>query len=153
MVRQLGSLVLGVLLSTCAFAFGQQSASSGIQGIVTDASGGAVPGATVTVTNLGTNAERTTVSDPEGRFSVPNLPPARYRVRVELQGFQTAEVNSLELRDGETARPTLTLSVGGVSEAVSVQAESPLLQTQSASVGQTIDERQIEALLLSGRSV
>ncbi|HEY7284720.1 MAG TPA: carboxypeptidase-like regulatory domain-containing protein, partial [Vicinamibacterales bacterium] len=153
MLRKFAGLVLGVLLVTCGIAHAQQSASSGIQGIVTDSSGAAVPGATVTVTNIGTNAERVTVTDPAGRFSVPNLLPARYRVHVELQGFQAAEVSDLELRDGETARPTLTLAVGGVSEAVSVQAESPLLQTQSASVGQTIGEKQIEALPLSGRSV
>jgi Carboxypeptidase regulatory-like domain len=143
MFRKSAGLVLAILLATCAAAFGQQSASSGIQGIVTDSSNAAVPGATVTVTNIGTNAERVTLTDAEGRFSVPNLLPARYSVRVEMQGFQTAEVKMLELRDGETARPTLTLAVGGVAEAVSVQAEAPLLQTQSASVGQTITDKQI----------
>ena len=136
------------LLPGCSWcrqaASAQQSASSGLVGQVTDSSQGAVPGATVTVTNVGTNAQRTTVTDGEGRFSVPALPPATYHIKVELQGFQTAELPNFVLRQGETARPTITLGVVTVSEAITVTGESPLLQTQSASVGQVISEKQIE---------
>ncbi len=70
-----------------------------------------------------------TLSDSEGRFSVPNLPPATYSLKIELSGFQTAELKELTLRNGEVARPTMTLGVAGLSETVSVQAQSPLLQT------------------------
>ena len=87
-----------------------------------------MPGATITVTNLATNAQRVTQSDSEGRFSVPNLPPATYSLKIELSGFQTAELKDLVLRNGEVARPTLTLGVASLAETVSVQAESPLLQ-------------------------
>ena len=120
---------------------------------MTDSSHGAVPGATVTVTNVGTNAQRTTVTDGEGRFSIPALPPAAYHIKVELQGFQTAELPNFVLRQGETARPAITLGVATVSEAITVTGESPLLQTQSASVGQVINEKQIEDLPLNGRNV
>ena len=88
----LANLVLVSLLVMSAAASAQQSASSGLVGQVTDASQAAIPGATVTVTNVGTNAQRTTVTDGEGRFSVPALPPATYHIKVELQGFQTAEL-------------------------------------------------------------
>jgi Carboxypeptidase regulatory-like domain/TonB-dependent Receptor Plug Domain len=153
MHRKLVSLTLGWLLVLCTSVWAQQSASSGIVGQVTDAQQAVIPGATVTVTNTGTGAQRTTTTDAEGRFSVPNLPPANYSIRVELQGFQAAEVKDLVLRVGETVRPTISLTVGGVDETIQVEAADTLLQTSSASVGQVIGERQIENLPLNGRNV
>ena len=150
--RLLGLLFAGMLLIPLG-ALAQQSASSGLVGLVTDSSQGAIPGATVTVTNVGTNAQRTVVTDAEGRFSVPALPPATYHIRVELQGFQTAELSNFVLTQGETARPTITLGSVTVSEAITVTGESPLLQTQSASVGQVINEKLIENLPLGSRNV
>ena len=85
MTCKLASLVFTSLLLMTAVVSAQQSASSGLVGQVTDSSQGAIPGATVTVTNMGTNAQRTAITDGEGRFSVPALPPATYQIRVELQ--------------------------------------------------------------------
>ena len=85
-----------------------------------------MPGATVTVTNTGTNAQRVVNTDGEGRFSVPNLPPATYTIRVELSGFQTTELKDVTLRNGEIARPTITLGLASVSENVTVVGMSPL---------------------------
>ena len=147
------SIAIASLFLVSAAVSAQQSASSGFAGQVTDSSQGGVPGATVTVTNVGTNAQRTAVTDGEGRFSIPALPPATYPIKVELQGFQTAELQNFVLRQGETARPTITLGVATVSESVTVTGEAPLLQTQSASVGQVISEKQIEDLPLNGRTV
>ena len=152
-MKSLANLVLVSLFFMQAAASAQQSASSGLVGQVTDSSQAAIPGATVTVTNVGTNAQRTTVTDGEGRFSIPALPPASYHIKVELQGFQTAELQNFVLRQGETARPTITLGVATVSEAITVTGEAPLLQTSSASVGQVISEKQIEDLALNGRTV
>src|SRR6476620_1982772 len=140
------------LLAMCMGVRAQESASSGIAGQVLDTSRAGVPGATVTVTNVATNAQRVTQSDPEGRFTVPNLPPATYSVKIELSGFQTAELKDLTLRNGEIVRPTLTLAVAGVSETISVQPESPLLQRTNASVTQTITQKQIEDLPVAGRN-
>src|SRR5688572_32701436 len=109
MKRKLGSMVIATLLLIPVIALSQQSASSGLVGQVTDSSQAAIPGATVTVTNVGTNAQRTTVTDGEGRFSIPALPPATYHIKVELQGFQTAELPTFVLRQGETARPTIKI--------------------------------------------
>lgn len=153
MYRKLVSLTLASLFLASAGASAQQSASSGLIGLVTDSSQGALPGATVTVTNIGTNAQRTTVTDGAGRFSIPGLAPATYHIKVELQGFQTAELTNFVLRFGEIARPTLTLGIATVQEAVLVTGEAPLIQTQSASVGQVISEKQIEDLPLNGRTV
>jgi hypothetical protein len=153
MIRTWASLALALLLTTSAGALAQQSASSGIAGLVTDESRGAIAGATVTVTNQRTNAVRKITSDTDGRFSCPNLSPAPYRIRVEIQGFQAEELNDVELHLGETAHPTLIMRVGNVTEAVSVHSESPLLQTQTASIAQVVGEKQIETLPLSARSV
>src|SRR4029079_11462548 len=111
---RLASLTLIGVILICTGARAQESASSGIVGIVTDSTHGALPGATVTVTNTGTNAQRTATTDAEGRFSVPNLPPATYRIRVELSGFQTTELQAFTLRNGEIVRPMVTLGLANV---------------------------------------
>src|SRR6478735_6366324 len=107
-MRRLASMTLIAVWLLTPGIRAQESASSGIVGQVVDSTRGAMPGATVTVINSGTNAQRVVNTDAEGRFSVPNLPPATYSVRVELSGFATAEVKELILRNGEVARQTIT---------------------------------------------
>src|SRR5262249_20976124 len=126
---------------------------AGIVGQRTDSPHGALPGATITVTNTGTNAQRTAVTDAEGRFSIPNLPPATYRLRAELSGFQTFELAPFPLRNGEIVRPNLTLGLANVAENVTVTGQAPLIQTGNASVSQTIGQKQIEDLPVAGRSL
>ena len=137
----------------CVAASAQQSASSAIVGQVTDTTQGGLPGATVTVTNVGTGATRTAVTDADGRFSMPGLLAATYAVKVELSGFQPLEMAELIVRNGETVRPRLTLSIATLAEQVTVIGESPLLQTSSASVGQVISEKMITELPINGRGV
>jgi len=146
-------LVYAVLIFLCVRVRAQESASSGIIGQVMDATQAGIPGATVTLKNIGTSAQRTTTTDAQGGFSIPNLPPATYEIRVEKSGFQTAVLSAFVLRIGEIARPVIPLALGAVSESVSVQAETPLLQTQSGTVGQVIDQKQIQDLPLNGRNL
>jgi hypothetical protein len=153
MTRRLGTIALLALLFLSAGLRAQESASSGIVGQVVDTTRGAMPGATVTVINTGTNAVRVITTDAEGRFSVPNLSPATYTVRVELSGFATMEVKGLTLSNGQVARPTITLGLANVAENVTVVGMSPLLQTTNASVSQTITQKQIEDLPVAGRSL
>jgi hypothetical protein len=153
MFRRLTSLIVGVFLLLCAGVQAQESASGGIAGQVLDSTHAALPGATVTVTNAGTNAQRVATTDAEGRFTVPNLPSATYVIRVELQGFQTVEVREFIVRNGEIAKPTLTLSLANVAETITVSGTSPLLQVANASVGQTITQKQIEDLPVAGRTL
>src|SRR5262245_11997085 len=138
MYRMVGSVTLALVLVFGTAARAQESASSGIVGLVTDSTHGSLPGATVTVINTGTNAQRVTVTDADGRFAVPNLPAATYTVRVEMAGFQTVELKDFTVRNGEVARPSITLGLANVAETITVAGESPLLQTQTASVSQTI---------------
>ena len=133
MLHRLISLSLTFVLAACAVAAAQQSASSAIMGSIVDATQAALPGATVTVTQVGTGAQRVVVTDSDGRFSVPGLRAATYALKIELSGFRTAEIKELVLRDGETIRQTLTMPVATVTESVTVVGESPLLQTGRAS--------------------
>jgi hypothetical protein len=153
MFRRLGGSTLAVLLLSCSAVAAQESASSGIVGQVTDSTHGALPGVTVTVTNVGTNAQRTATTDAEGRFSIPNLSPATYRLRAELQGFQPYELAPFALRNGEIVRPSLTMGLANVAENVTVTGQAPLIQTGNASVSQTINQKQIEDLPVAGRSL
>src|SRR6185295_3711682 len=150
---RLGILILVALAASGPSSWAQESASSGIVGQVTDSTRGALPGATVTVTNTGTNAQRSAVTDAEGRFTIPNLPPATYSIRVELSGFQAAELKDVTLRNGEIARPNVVLGLANVAENVTVSGVSPLLQTTNASVTQTITQKQIEDLPVAGRTL
>ena len=153
MVRRLVGLTLAVLVALSSVAGAQESASSAIVGVVVDSTQASLPGATVTVTQVGTSAQRVVVTDGEGRFSVPGLRPATYNIRVELAGFMPAEIKDVILRNGETVRPTLSMGLGNVTEQITVSSSVPLLQTQSASVGQVISEKMIETLPLNGRGV
>src|SRR5262245_23854598 len=153
MLRRLTGLTVAALVSLCAVAGGQESASGGITGQVLDPTHAALPGATVTVTNTGTNAQRVVTTDVDGRFTVPNLPSATYSVRVELAGFTAVELKDFPLRNGEIARPTFNMSVASVAENVTVVGLSPLLQVANASVSQTITQKQIEDLPVAGRTL
>ena len=149
--------VLGVaVVSMLGFphtGFSQESASSSILGQVLDSSHGALPGATVTVTDVGTAAQRVAVTDAEGRFAIPGLRASRYALRVDLPGFRSAEIKELVLRAGEVARPSLLLAVAAVQESVTVTSEAPLIQTSSASVGQVINEKVLEEVPIGGRAL
>src|ERR1700744_117127 len=105
--------------------FAQQSSVSGIAGRVTDSTGAVVAGATVHVINQATAAERTTVTNNDGDYSMPNLPPATYNLRVEKSGFKTTTIPSLELLVGKTADQSVTLTVGEASETVQVTSLAP----------------------------
>jgi hypothetical protein len=153
MLYRIVSFTLVFLLVACAVASAQQSASSAVMGSVVDTTQAAVPGATVTVTQIGTGARRVVVTDGDGRFSVPALRAATYSLRVELAGFTTAEIKELVLRDGETIRQTVIMPVATIAEAVTVVGEAPLLQTGSATVSSVIDAKTLEEIPVAGRTV
>lgn len=144
--------VVGLTVWT-PLAFGQASSSSDAVGKVMDSTGATVPGATVHLVNNATGAERIVTTSDSGDWSIPNLPPANYRVRVEKQGFKTSEIKSLDVEIGKAANGSVTLSVGGTNETVEVSTLPPQLQTQEATVGQVIDQKQISDLPLNGRNV
>jgi outer membrane receptor protein involved in Fe transport len=121
-----------------------------VTGRITDTSGATVPGATVTVTNQATGTTRVTVSNQEGYFTVPVLPPGTYRLAVDLAGFAPAGRDGVTLVADQTARLDFVLGVGAVQERVTVTG-TPLLDSETASVGTIVTERSIRELPLNVR--
>jgi Carboxypeptidase regulatory-like domain/TonB dependent receptor-like, beta-barrel len=123
-----------------------QAVFGAITGIVTDASGAVVPGATVNVTNIETAVMKTLVTNEAGVYNATNLIPGRYKVEASLTGFKTAVVSSVTLEVNANQKVDVTLEVGPTSELVTVAAASPLLQTEQTNLGQTVTQQQIEQL-------
>src|SRR6266850_6033987 len=144
--------ILGVLV-LCAVASSGQTNKGGISGTVMDPNGAAVPGATVTVTNIGTNQSTTVTTSQDGAFSVSSLEPVTYRVIVELAGFKKAVLESVKVDTASIASANVLLETGTVAETVTVTSDAPLLNTESGTTSQTITERQIQDVPLSNRSV
>jgi hypothetical protein len=140
-------LVLCVFLSTAGYA---QTLGT-ITGEVKDASGAAIPGATVTAQNVGTNAVRTPQSNEVGAFTFPAMPPGAYLVKAELQGFRPGQ-NGVELHVEETLRVSFTLEIGAIEEVTEVTAVTSLITTENATVGTVIENRRIVELPLNGRN-
>src|SRR3954471_19460988 len=122
-----------------------------ISGRVRDAQGGVVPGATVTATNNQTQIASTTVSDGTGFYTFPNLPAGRYTVGTELQGFKKALRNDVQLDAAGSLTIDFALETGSLTEAVTVTAEAPRLQSDVA-LRKTIESKDIEQLSFSGRN-
>ena len=123
-----------------------------IVGSVKDPQGGAVPGATVTITELnkGTSSVHTTATD--GSFQAPFLIPGSYEVTVELAGFRKYVRRGVVLQVNQRARVDVTLEVGGLTEATEVIGLAPLTRTDSAELGEVIEERAVRELPLNGRN-
>lgn len=129
----------------------QGSSTASISGVIVDTDGAVIPGADVVVRNTLTGESFTTVSSGQGVFSVPALNTGTYSVTVSLLGFKTALLNSVVVNSGVAASVRATLEVGGLTEQVTVQANSELVQTQTASVSTVLDTRQVQSLPLSSR--
>ena len=140
-----------LLLATAGGAAAQEFRAT-VRGQVLDTSKGALPGATVTLTNISTNETATAVTNTEGSYTVPFLRPGSYTMTVELSGFQKYTRAGMRLEVSQTATINVELGVGGLTEEVSVTAESPLLETSNANRGTIIDSARIAELPLQSRS-
>jgi hypothetical protein len=150
--RNFAALICLVLLATSGFA---QTGTSGITGVITDQQGRAVVGAKVTLTNLGTNATRETVSTDAGAYTFDLLLPADYRIDVEAAGFRKAVVDSAKALIGKQTEVNIRLEIGQVSQTVevSISGSGALMNTQDASLGNVLESHQISQLPLEGRNL
>ena len=147
-IKQMRILLLVVLLAVSGFS----QTVGNINGLVTDASGGVVVSASVTVTNPLTNFRRTATTNSAGNYSFPALQPGAYDVRVEAPGFRAEVRNGVELQVQQAARIDFQLNVGSLAETVEVSGGAPLLNTENASLGTVIDGQRIVDLPLNGRN-
>ncbi|HLX84309.1 MAG TPA: TonB-dependent receptor [Terriglobales bacterium] len=139
-----------VVLLLVAGALGQ-SFRGGIVGTLTDASGASVPGAKVTATDTGTGLIRESVTDADGNYAFTELPLGTYTVTAVKQGFRTQLATNIQVAVEGPQRANLTLSPGRVDETVQVQADVPLVETSSNTLGGTIQAEQFEDLPVNGR--
>ena len=143
------SITIGVFILTCSSALAQGGGT--VRGIVTDPSSAAVPGTQVTIKNEATNVAQKTVTNGEGVYVVPFLAPGRYTVTGEKSGMQMVRQTGVLLRVGDDISIPLTLQLGSTSTAINVQATTPLVSANNASLGQVIENRRIVELPLDGR--
>jgi hypothetical protein len=136
-------------------AWGQGVAGmAGVTGVVRDASGAAVPGAAVVVSNEAKGIRRAMESNESGVFNAPSLPPAEgYSISVSHQGFATWEVKSFQLAVGQTQSFSVTLNVASTSTTVEVDATAPLISDANVGVSQIVGQTQIDNLPINGRRV
>src|SRR5689334_25104556 len=145
-------LTLGHLALVCVLAATAKAQTSGeITGLVTDSSGAAVTGATLTVTNKATGATRTVTTNSEGLYTFPSLLPGVYELKVEQTGFKMARLDNITLEVQQTARLDVTMEVGAVGEMVTITSGGVLLNTENSTVGTVIENKIVTELPLKDR--
>jgi len=151
-MRFIHSILLVVLAGALAVVVGQTN-RGGLGGTVTDPNGGVVPGAKVTIKNLGTNQSITLVTSAAGTYSDQSLEPVSYTVMVEASGFKKALVEKVKVDTATVATVNVVLELGTPTETVTVAGDTQLLNTESGTTGSTITQRQLTDLPLNNRSV
>src|SRR5215510_8419308 len=129
-----------------------QTGAASLTGLVTDQSGAAVPGATVTATSQTTNVNYTATSNDSGNYNITSLPIGTYVLKAELAGFKTAATKPIDVEAKQILRMDFKLELGALEETVQVIGQSPLLQTESATVGEVISGTTLNSLPLNGRN-
>jgi len=141
-----------LLLFLCAPPLHAQVDTGTILGTVTDASGAAISGAKVTLTNEGTSAALSTTTAPDGSYKFTPVKIGSYKLTTSFQGFQTITQTNVVVNVGTDVVINFNLKPGAVTQTVEVVAAVPVLQTQNASVGQVVDSRSVNDLPLNGRN-
>jgi Carboxypeptidase regulatory-like domain/TonB dependent receptor len=151
MLKYILSALLSLSLTAPAFAQ-SQGANGAIEGTVVDSSGGVLPGVTVTISNIDTGLERSMVTNEKGLYRAPLLPLGTYRVVAELQGFKRFEQAGIKLSVGQSAVVNVSMGVGTVSETITVNADSPLIDTARIDIGHTMSDLEVHNLPLVARN-
>ena len=150
-LRPHSMLLLGTLLAAPAGLHGQATASGTIVGVISDSSGAAVQGATVTAKELSTNTLRTTVTNAAGEYRLDLLPVGTYRISANAAGFSQGVTHDLELLIGTTQTANIPLQAGAVSTTVEVSTGNQLVDTEKTDSSTAVTPQQIQDLPLNGR--
>ena len=146
------SMILCVLACLVGVPAWSQEFRATLTGRVTDAGGLAVPGVTVSAINTQTNEVASAVTSAEGLYTLPFLRPGLYAISAELSGFRKHTQDRVQLEVGQTLAVNVTLQIGEVTETVTVNAETPLLETSNADRGMVIDNQRVTELPLNARN-
>jgi Carboxypeptidase regulatory-like domain len=148
--KQFSMAVLSVLLSSCAMQVTAQSTAR-LQGTVNDPTGAVIAGATIEIQNLETNLGRKVVSDAAGNYSIPSLPPGPYKLEATATGFNKYVLNNTTLLVDQTSTINIQLEISSTGEVIQVDASTPLINSQTVTVGQVINQRTVQNIPLNGR--
>jgi hypothetical protein len=141
---------MALLLVTSSAAFAQATTST-VRGTVEDSSGGVLPGATVTITNVSTKAVATSVTDERGSYQAVVF-PGTYNLKVELSGFKTYEQKDVAISPSDVRGIDVKLEVGAQTETVTVTAQTEVIQTETGAREGVLSAKQIDNLGVLGRS-
>lgn len=145
------AVMFAALIATPSVLLGQSDTAS-LSGTVRDSSGAVVPGANVTVKNEATSFERRTTTNTNGYYVATSLPPGTYTVNVEATGFKKSIITGKKVDAAVAASLDISIDVGNIAETVEVVASATALQSETATVGRTVEQQQIENLMLNGRN-
>lgn len=144
-----GAIIAGSLFLSRAYA---QATTGDVVGTIVDSTGSAIPGATVELTNVDTHEKRTIVTGDAGEYTFTLLKPNRYSIAISRTGFKKSTTNTFSLAAGDRAREDSTLQVGGEDQTVQVEAQAPVLQSDSSVLSATITNKATQDLPLNGRN-
>src|SRR5437588_4401391 len=145
-------LTVTMVILTSAIALGQMATTATLRGNVQDSTGGVLPGATVTLTNTGTQAVQTAVTDDRGQYLFAGVFPGTYDLKIELSGFKSYERKSVTLSPGDARGVDIRLDVGQRNETVVVTAQQEVIQTETGAREGLLNTKQIDNLSVIGRS-
>jgi len=140
-----------LLLTLCRVGFGQDTGAS-LLGVVRDNGGATLNGATVVATNVATNAQTVATSNEQGEYTLLNLNPGTYRLKVTAPGFSGYEQSGIRLDLNQHANQDVTLNIGSVQQTVTVQADVSGLDTESAQVSDEVNGKSLRELPLNARN-
>jgi hypothetical protein len=144
-------LVCGLLLTAAAADSAAQQFTGGLRGAVRDANG-VIPGVTVTLTNEGTAIARETVTNDAGQYNFSAVTPGTYGVKAAIQGFKTYENTGIRIGTQTFITLDIQLEVGQLEETITVTAQSPLIETSNASIGESLGREVLDSLPAPGRA-
>ena len=145
------TFVVAAFLSALAISSAAQITATGIRGIVRDPNGAVVANATVKATDTATGVEQTTVTSTDGGFIFPTLQFGTYKLTVSANGFQTSVISAVIVESGRTTNISVDLNIGAANETVQIAASAEQLNTTTAEVGTTINNKHVQNLPFAGR--
>ncbi|MBW8746676.1 MAG: carboxypeptidase regulatory-like domain-containing protein, partial [Acidobacteria bacterium] len=151
-LRTLKLAAVVILLLFGAGSMHAQLTTADILGTVTEPTGAVVANARVELRNTATNVTRVVTTDESGNYTFPLLQPGHYSIKVTVQGFKAFNTPDLAVEAGDRARNDAHLQLGDVNETVSIEAQTPLLQSESATVSSTVTAQSVQDLPLNGRN-